>query len=37
MKLRLFYKTQVEVAHMINQLIDVYLDNIIEEQYMIEN
>ncbi|WP_432403649.1 TIGR04540 family protein [Wukongibacter sp. M2B1] len=36
MELKLFYKTQSQVAQMINQVIDAYLDDKIEEKDMIE-
>lgn len=36
MELKLFYKTQSQVAQMINKVIDAYLDDKIEEKDMIE-
>ncbi|HBJ2611859.1 TPA: TIGR04540 family protein [Clostridium botulinum] len=36
MEFKLFYKTQSQVAQMINKVIDAYLDDEIEEKDMIE-
>ncbi len=36
MEIKMFYKSQVEVAEVINQIIDGYWNNEIEEQIMID-
>lgn len=36
MKIKMFYKSQVEVAEVINQIIDGYWNNEIEEKIMID-
>lgn len=37
MEIKMFYKSQVEVAEVINQIIDGYWSNEIKEQIMIDN